>query len=120
MTPFVADVHAAMARLLRETATPQAREALEEMGFETTLDYLLHCAKAVYEETGLLPHANPGTMTPAELERMRAVMVLYYTEGKRMREIGEHLGLTESRVSQIHSNAVQRLRLALRQATGEE
>ena len=53
-------------------------------------------------------------------ERMREVMVLYYTEGKRMREIGDHLGLTESRVSQIHSNAVQRLRLALRQATGEE
>ncbi|MEE8079696.1 MAG: radical SAM protein, partial [Pseudomonadales bacterium] len=32
-----------------------AREALAEMGFESTLDYLLHAAKAVYEETGLFP-----------------------------------------------------------------
>ncbi|MAG00410.1 MAG: 5-amino-6-(D-ribitylamino)uracil--L-tyrosine 4-hydroxyphenyl transferase CofH [Pseudomonadales bacterium] len=50
-----------------------AREALDEMGFETTLDYLLHCAQAVYKETGLLPHANPGTMTPGEIEHIRAV-----------------------------------------------
>jgi FO synthase len=48
-----------------------AREALAEMGFESTLDYLLHAAKAVYEETGLLPHLNPGTMTPEELRRLR-------------------------------------------------
>ncbi|MCZ6460128.1 MAG: 7,8-didemethyl-8-hydroxy-5-deazariboflavin synthase CofG, partial [Gammaproteobacteria bacterium] len=48
-----------------------AREALAEMGFESTLDYLLHAAKAVHEETGLFPHLNPGTMTPAEIERLR-------------------------------------------------
>ena len=48
-----------------------AREALAEMGFESTLDYLLHAAKAVHEETGLFPHLNPGTMTPDEIERLR-------------------------------------------------
>lgn len=48
-----------------------AREALAEMGFESTLDYLLHAAKAVYEETGLFPHLNPGTMTPEEIARLR-------------------------------------------------
>ncbi|MEZ5549456.1 MAG: 5-amino-6-(D-ribitylamino)uracil--L-tyrosine 4-hydroxyphenyl transferase CofH [Pseudomonadales bacterium] len=48
-----------------------AREALAEMGFESTLDYLLHAAKRVHEETGLLPHLNPGTMTPEELMRLR-------------------------------------------------
>jgi FO synthase len=32
-----------------------AREALAELGFETTLDYLLHVADRVYKETGLLP-----------------------------------------------------------------
>ncbi len=50
-----------------------AREALTEMGFETTLDYLHHVAARVLEETGLLPHLNPGTMTAAELERLRPV-----------------------------------------------
>ena len=48
-----------------------AREALEEMGFDSTLDYLLHCAEAVYKETGLLPHLNPGNLTPEELERLK-------------------------------------------------
>ncbi len=48
-----------------------AREALAEMGFDSTLDYLLHAAEQVYTETGLMPHLNPGTMTPEELRRLR-------------------------------------------------
>jgi FO synthase len=55
---------------LRYTA---AREALAAMGFDTTLDYLLHVAERVYRETGLLPHLNPGTLTPDELARLRPV-----------------------------------------------
>ncbi|MEQ8487001.1 MAG: 5-amino-6-(D-ribitylamino)uracil--L-tyrosine 4-hydroxyphenyl transferase CofH [Pseudomonadales bacterium] len=50
-----------------------AREALAAMGFETTLDYLHHVAGRVLEETGLLPHLNPGTMTREELDRLRPV-----------------------------------------------
>jgi FO synthase len=50
-----------------------AREALAAMGFATTLDYLLHVAERVYRETGLLPHLNPGTLTPEELARLRPV-----------------------------------------------
>jgi RNA polymerase sigma factor FliA len=52
-------------------------------------------------------------------EKMRIVMSLYYREEVKMREIGERLKLTESRVSQIHSNAVTRLRRAMRSANGE-
>lgn len=48
-----------------------AREALAEMGFESTLDYLLHAAERVYQETGMMPHLNPGTMTPQELRKLR-------------------------------------------------
>ncbi|RMH04340.1 MAG: sigma-70 family RNA polymerase sigma factor [Planctomycetota bacterium] len=51
-------------------------------------------------------------------EKMRVVMTLYYSEGLKMREIGERLHLTESRVSQIHSNAVARLRRVMRRAVG--
>jgi FO synthase len=50
-----------------------AREALAEMGFDSTLDYLHHVAGRVLEETGLLPHLNPGTMTAEELLRLRPV-----------------------------------------------
>ena len=48
-----------------------AREALAAMGCETTLDYLAKAAQAVLEETGLLPHLNPGNMTPAEIDALR-------------------------------------------------
>ncbi len=50
--------------------------------------------------------------------KMAEVMVLYYREGMRMREIGVRMNLTESRVSQIHSNALARLRRAFLRATG--
>jgi FO synthase len=56
-----------------ELRYPAARRALSEMGYETTLDYLRDAAHAVLRETGLLPHLNPGTMTPAELEKLRPV-----------------------------------------------
>jgi RNA polymerase sigma factor FliA len=47
-------------------------------------------------------------------ERERIVMTLYYYEEMTMREIGLALSVVESRVSQIHSSAVVRLRTALR------
>ncbi|MCZ6888848.1 MAG: 7,8-didemethyl-8-hydroxy-5-deazariboflavin synthase CofG, partial [Gammaproteobacteria bacterium] len=50
-----------------------AREALAEMGYETTLQYLHDAAEAVFKETGLLPHLNPGNMTPDEIEYLRPV-----------------------------------------------
>ena len=43
-------------------------------------------------------------------ERERLVMALYYNEELNLREIGDVLGVTESRVSQIHSQAILRLR----------
>jgi RNA polymerase sigma factor for flagellar operon FliA len=46
-------------------------------------------------------------------EKERLVLTLYYYEELTMREIGATLGVVESRVSQIHSSAVRRLRAAL-------
>jgi len=53
----------------------QAREELARLGFESTLDYLEYCARRVFEETGLLPHLNPGVMDRESMKRLRAVSV---------------------------------------------
>ena len=50
-----------------------AREALADMGYASTTDYLFAAAKAVFEETGLLPHLNPGNLDPEELARLKSV-----------------------------------------------
>ena len=50
-----------------------AREALADMGYTTTTEYLKVAAKRVFEETGLLPHLNPGNLSPEELEDLKSV-----------------------------------------------
>ena len=47
-------------------------------------------------------------------EREKIVITLYYFEGLTLAEIGEVLGVTESRVCQIHTKAVGQLRTNLR------
>ncbi|HAG66922.1 MAG TPA: RNA polymerase sigma factor WhiG, partial [Acidimicrobium sp.] len=49
-------------------------------------------------------------------ERERTVLVLYYDENLTLSEIGDVLGVTESRVSQIHTKAVLQLRSRLHAA----
>lgn len=51
-------------------------------------------------------------------EKERLVLTLYYYEELTMKEIGLTLGVVESRVSQIHSSAVLRLRVALASLQG--
>ena len=50
-----------------------ARAELAALGFATTLEYLAHAARAVLEETSLLPHLNPGVLTAADFELLRPV-----------------------------------------------
>jgi FO synthase len=50
-----------------------ARAELATLGCETTLEYLGRVAKLVLEETGLLPHLNPGVMSREELIALRPV-----------------------------------------------
>ena len=74
-----------------------AREALARMGFESTIDYLVHAARRVHEETGLLPHVNPGVMQREELARLREVSVsagimLESTSRRLLEKGGAHYG----------------------------
>ena len=50
-----------------------AREALAELGYETTLEYVAAVAERVLRETGMLPHINAGNMTAEELAFLRPV-----------------------------------------------
>ena len=50
-----------------------ARAELAELGCVTTLEYLARCARRVLDETGLLPHLNPGVMSREELAALRPV-----------------------------------------------
>ena len=52
------------------------------------------CKERLAESIGELP------------EQEKSVITLYYAEGLLLREIGAILGVTESRVSQIHSRAI--------------
>ena len=56
----------------RSCATRSPRDELAALGCETTLEYLGRVAKLVLEETGLLPHLNPGVMSRDELARAAA------------------------------------------------
>jgi len=50
-------------------------------------------------------------------ERERHVILLYYTEELRLKEIGEVLGVTESRVSQLHARAIRLLNKSISSKT---
>ena len=56
-----------------EARWPEARQWLDERGYDSTLDYVRAMAIRVLEETGLLPHLNPGVMSWAELSRLKPV-----------------------------------------------
>jgi FO synthase len=50
-----------------------ARDALAELGFDSTLAYLEHVAGLVLKETGLLPHLNPGLLDADDYARLKKV-----------------------------------------------
>src|SRR4051794_2160403 len=50
-----------------------AREELVALGCSTTLEYLARCARLVRDETGLLPHVNPGVLSPDDTLALRPV-----------------------------------------------
>ncbi|WP_063046611.1 5-amino-6-(D-ribitylamino)uracil--L-tyrosine 4-hydroxyphenyl transferase CofH [Nocardia pseudovaccinii] len=56
-----------------EDRWPEAAQWLDERGYDSTLDYLRAVSIMVLEETGLLPHLNPGVMSWAEISRLKPV-----------------------------------------------
>lgn len=71
-----------------EAIYPEMKEFLAEHGHQRTLDYLFAACKAVLEETELLPHANPGVMGQADLQRLKTVNV---SMGLMLESVSERL-----------------------------
>jgi FO synthase len=92
-----------------------ARTALDAAGAVSTLEYLGRMAKLVLQETGLLPHLNPGVMTAADLLELRPVsasmgLMLESASDRLCERGGPHFGSPDK---------VPARRLATLQAAGE-
>lgn len=76
----------------------QAAEWLDERGYDDTLSYVRAMAVMVLEETGLLPHLNPGVLTWSDFQRLKPVapsmgMMLETTSSRLFTEKGQaHYG----------------------------
>jgi FO synthase len=76
----------------------QAREWLDEHGYDDTLSYVRAMAIRVLEETGLLPHLNPGVLSWQDFQRLKPVapsmgMMLETTASRLFTEKGApHFG----------------------------
>jgi FO synthase len=93
-----------------------SREELAALGCETTLEYLRRAAAAVLDETGLLPHLNPGVMTRDDVRELRSVsasmgLMLETTSERLSARDGPHFGSPDKAPA---------LRLATLAAAGEE
>src|ERR1700712_4717315 len=81
-----------------EDRWPEAKAWLDESGYDSTLAYVRAMAIRVLEETGLLPHLNPGVMSWEELNGLKPVspsmgMMLETTSRRLFEEKGEaHFG----------------------------
>jgi FO synthase len=74
-----------------------ARDELASLGCETTVGYLARAARAVLEETSLLPHLNPGVLSAADVELLRPVaasmgLMLETTAARLSARGGPHFG----------------------------
>lgn len=91
---------------LEDLSGGEDEDYLDRSVASPTLDPL-----AMLEESGV---RNALVKAISELpEREKLMMALYYEEDLNLREIGEVLGVTESRVCQLHSQAIARLRAAV-------
>ncbi|HUA19141.1 MAG TPA: 7,8-didemethyl-8-hydroxy-5-deazariboflavin synthase CofG [Bryobacteraceae bacterium] len=98
-----------------ELRYPEYRDWLERRGLHSTIEYLQAMCQLVFEETGLLPHANPGVLSRQEMERLRPVNVsmgmMLETVSRRLLQPGEAHHRCPDKVPEV--------RLASLEAAGE-
>lgn len=65
-----------------------ARQELERLGHASTISYLVEVARAVRDETGLLPHINAGVMSREEMAALRSVSA---SQGLMLESVSDRL-----------------------------
>ena len=95
--------------------------SFEELGLssrdekEKLMNFLVHNEEDALSQTRLRELRSALARAIEQLpEKERMVMSLYYFDELNMKEAGEVMNITESRVSQIHSQAIMRLRKKMR------
>ena len=90
-----------------------ARDELAGLGHETTTSYLAEAARVVLDETGLMPHVNPGVMDAAEIAALRRVSV---SQGLMLENVSERLcakgGPHHGSPDKVPTRRLETLRLA--------
>jgi 7,8-didemethyl-8-hydroxy-5-deazariboflavin synthase CofG subunit len=98
-----------------ELRYPEYRDWLEQRGFRSTIEYLQAMCQLVFEETGLLPHANPGVLTREEMQQLRPVNV---SMGMMLETVSTRL-LMPGEAHHRCPDKVPKIRLASLEAAGE-
>ena len=97
-----------------EARFPEHRDWLRRRGYRTTMEYVLAAARAIVQETPLLPHANPGLMSERDLHALQETNV----------SVGLMLETTADRLAGAHGphgrapDKLPRRRLATLEAAG--
>jgi 7,8-didemethyl-8-hydroxy-5-deazariboflavin synthase CofG subunit len=98
-----------------ELRYPEYREWLEQRGFHSTIEYLRAMCQLVFEETGLLPHANPGVLSREEMAQLRPVNA---SMGMMLETVSRRL-LAPGEAHHRCPDKVPKVRLAALEAAGE-
>ncbi|HZU07758.1 MAG TPA: 7,8-didemethyl-8-hydroxy-5-deazariboflavin synthase CofG [Chloroflexota bacterium] len=99
-----------------ERRYPTYRAWLAARGYRSTIEYLAAMCRLVLEETGLLPHANPGALTADEIALLRDVNV---SMGMMLESTSERL-LARGQAHWASPDKVPAVRLATLRAAGEQ
>ncbi len=87
-----------------------ARDALDELGYATTLEYVAAMAERVVEETGLLPHLNPGVLSADDYRRLRpfapSMGLMLESAAARLCEQGQPHHGSPDKVPEVRLNSI--------------
>ncbi|MCW5981622.1 MAG: 7,8-didemethyl-8-hydroxy-5-deazariboflavin synthase CofG [Bryobacteraceae bacterium] len=94
-----------------ELVYPDYRDWLREQGFGSTVEYLTAMCRLVFEETGLLPHSNPGVLTREEMLALRPVNIslgmMLETTSRRLLEPGQAHHRCPDKVPEVRLAALE-------------
>ena len=105
---------------LKAEASPKTMFSLSEKLDDSDDDRDMEKVEIIEDKKGLDPvqalHQQDvlEVITSNLTKKERLIIIMYYYEGLTMREIGDIMSLTESRVCQIHSNVMSRLKAQLK------